>query len=97
MDEQEGFSTNKAPRFDGSYYFFWKIRMQTYLMSLGYDIWSAVENGYTTPKNPLVDTDGKRLSNNNYRAKNVILCGLKKAVYTKFMHCASKRDVGQIT
>lgn len=73
MDEQDDFSTNEALRFDGSKYFSLKIRMQTYLMSLGYDVWSAIENGYTTPKTPPVDTDGKRLNNNNYRAKNAIL------------------------
>jgi len=60
MDEQEGFSTNRDQIFNGSDYVFWKIRMQTYLMFLGYDIWSAIENGYTNPITPPVDTDGKR-------------------------------------
>jgi hypothetical protein len=93
MDEQEGFSTNKAPIFDGSDYVFWKRRMQTYLMSLGYDIWSADENGYTTPKTPLMDTNGMRLGNNNSRVKNSILCSLEKSVYTKVMHCALAKEM----
>jgi hypothetical protein len=66
--------------------------MKTYLMSLGYDVWSEIENGYTAPKIP-VDTNGKRFSNNNYRAKNVILYGLEKSVYTKVMHCASTKEM----
>jgi hypothetical protein len=77
MDKQEGFSTNRAPLFDGSNYAFWSIRMRTYLMALGFDIWSAVKNGYTTPTTPPVDAAGKRLSDNNAKAMNAILCGLE--------------------
>ena len=52
MDKQEGFSTNKAPLFDGSNYDFWIMRMRTYLKDLGFDIWRSVETGYTTPTTP---------------------------------------------
>jgi hypothetical protein len=55
MASQEGFSTNKAPLFDGTNYAFWSIRMQTYLMDLGFDIWKSVVTGYTTPKTPPTD------------------------------------------
>jgi hypothetical protein len=36
-------------------YAFWSIRMQTYLMALGFDIWKSVMIGYTTPKTPPTD------------------------------------------
>jgi hypothetical protein len=90
MEEQEGFSTNKAPRFDGSEYVFWKIRMQEFFMSLGYDVWDSVVNGYKAPNTPPTDTTEIRLSNNNSRAINVILCGLtKSSIYQSHVLCLS--------
>jgi len=49
MTSSEGFSSNKAPLFDGTNYSFWKFIMKTYLSALGYEIWEATKNGYTTP------------------------------------------------
>jgi hypothetical protein len=77
MDKHDCFSTNKSPLFDGSNYSFWSIRMRTYLMALGFEIWSEIKNGYTTPTTPHVDTTIKRLSENNTNAMNAILCGLE--------------------
>ena len=42
-------STNKVPLFDGTNFSFWKVRMRTYLMSLGVDVWEVVETRYTKP------------------------------------------------
>ena len=46
MTIHEGISTNRAPLFDGTNLSFWKIRMRTYLMSLGVDVWDVVETRY---------------------------------------------------
>jgi hypothetical protein len=92
MDKHEGFSTNKAPLFDGSNYVFWSIKMKTYLMALGFNIWSVVENGYTTPATPPVDTIGKRFNENNSKAKNEILCSLEESIFVKVMHCRSTKE-----
>jgi hypothetical protein len=93
MDRQEGFSTNRAPLFDGSNYALWSIRMKHYLMALGFDIWSAVKNGYTTPTTPPIDTTGKRLSDNNSKAIGAILNGLEDSVFVKVMHCTSTKEM----
>jgi len=61
-------------------------------MSIEYDVWSAVDNGYTNSKNPPVDTNGMKLCKNNSRSKNVIPCGIAKSMYTKVMHCASTKE-----
>jgi hypothetical protein len=55
-------------------------------MSLGFDVWSEVENGYTTPITPPIGTNGNRLSDNNSKANNAILCGLEESIFVKFMH-----------
>jgi hypothetical protein len=49
MTSHEGTSTSKPPLFDGTNFSFWKVRMRTYLMALGADIWDVVETGYINP------------------------------------------------
>jgi hypothetical protein len=51
--------------------------MKHYLMTLGFDVWSALKNGYIAPTTPLVDTVGKRLSENKSKAMSTILNGLE--------------------
>jgi hypothetical protein len=67
--------------------------MKNYPMSLGFEVWNAFENGYmalTTP--PLIPTVIK-LSDNNPKAKNAILCGLVESVFVKFIHYASTKKI----
>jgi hypothetical protein len=67
--------------------------MKTYLMAHRFDIWIVVENGYMSLATPPVDTTRKRLSDNNSKAKNVILCGLAELVFFKFMHYCSSKEM----
>jgi hypothetical protein len=46
MTSHEGTSASKPPLFDGTNFSFWKVRMRTYLMALGADVWDVVETGY---------------------------------------------------
>jgi hypothetical protein len=77
MDQQEGMSNNKAPLFNGGGYALWKIRMKNFLLALGFDIWKSVVDGYTAPTTPPKDVAGKKICNDNSRAVNAILGGLK--------------------
>ena len=67
--------------------------MRTYLMSLGFEIWSAVNNGYTTPTTPPIDTARKRLSGNNVKSMNAILCGLENSKFVEVVHFFSTKEV----
>jgi hypothetical protein len=49
MSSHEGNSTNKAPLFNGTNFGFWKVRMRTYIMALGADVWDVVDTGYVKP------------------------------------------------
>ena len=61
MTSHEGTLVTRPPLFDGMNFAFWKVRMRTYLMALGVDVWDVVETGYIklamlsviTPRNPL--------------------------------------------
>jgi hypothetical protein len=57
--------------------------MKTYLMSPGFEVWNAVENGYTAPTIPHVLPTTIKCSSNN-----VILCGMEELEFVKVMHCA---------
>jgi hypothetical protein len=46
MTSHEGSSTNKPPLFNGTNFSFWKVRMRTYIMYLGVDVWDVADTGY---------------------------------------------------
>jgi len=46
MENQEGRVTNGAPMSNGTNYVFWKVRMKTYIHSLGAYVWDVVEEEY---------------------------------------------------
>ena len=93
MENKEVLSTNITPRFDGSNYTFYRIRMDVYLQSLGVDIWNSLVNGNinleTTPTEPI----DRRLYEYNVNARNAILFGLENIEYTKFMQCTLAKEI----
>ena len=66
--------------FDGTNFAFWKVRMRTYLMSLGADVWEVVETGYTKPV-VFASKDDKLEFNFNAKAMNVTLNGLAESEF----------------
>jgi hypothetical protein len=85
MTTHEGTSTSKPPLFDGTNFSFWKIKMRTYLMALGADVWDVVETGYTKPV-VLASKDDKLEFSFNAKGMNAILNGLVEAKFVKVMH-----------
>jgi hypothetical protein len=79
MVRSRRFLHKQDPLFDGTNYAFWSIRMQTYLMALGFDIWQFVVTGYKAPTSPPTDQAGKKASENNAKSMNAILCGLSES------------------
>ena len=49
MTSHEGTSITRPPLFDGTNFALWKVRIRTYLMALGDDVWDVVEIGYIKP------------------------------------------------
>jgi hypothetical protein len=85
MKSHEGTSATKPPLFDGTNFAFWKIRMRTYLMALGADVWDVVETGYTKPV-VLASKDDKLEFSFNVKVMNAILNGLVEVEFVKVMH-----------
>jgi hypothetical protein len=93
MDQQEGMSNNKAPLFNGGCYAQWKIRMKNFMLALGFDIWQSSIDGYTSPTTPPKDNARKKIYNDNSRAVNTILGGLKNSIRVKVMDCKSTKKI----
>jgi hypothetical protein len=56
-------SSTIAPLFKGNDYALWSVRIKSYIMSLGCDIWKFVEDGYIAPGTTPTDTSEKKLCN----------------------------------
>ncbi|XP_059075139.1 uncharacterized protein LOC131063533 [Cryptomeria japonica] len=90
---QEGASLSRAPLFDGTDYVFWKIRMETYLISVDVNVWNIVITKYVVPNAIPSDPDAKSQYELNARAKHALLCGLTKDVFVKVMHCPFAHEI----
>jgi hypothetical protein len=85
MTSHEGNSSNKTPMFDGTNFDFWKVRMRTYLMALGVDVWDVVDTGYINPV-VLASKDDKLEFRFNANGMNAILNGVAEDEFVKVMH-----------
>jgi CO dehydrogenase nickel-insertion accessory protein CooC1 len=85
MTRHEGTSATKPPLFDGTNFAFWKVRMRTYLMALGANVWDVVETGYTKPI-VLASKDDKLNFSFNAKRMNAILNRFVEAEFVKVMH-----------
>jgi hypothetical protein len=92
MSRHEGNSTNKAPLFNGTNLSFWKVRMRTYIMALGEDVWDVVDIGYVKPV-VLANKDEKIEFSFNSKAMNVILTGLVEEEFVKVMHLGTAKEM----
>jgi hypothetical protein len=92
MTSHEGTSASKPPLFDGTNFSPWKVRMRTYLMALGVDVWDVVETGYIKLV-VLASKDDKLEFSFNAKGMNVILNGLAKAEFVKVMHLQTPEEM----
>jgi hypothetical protein len=91
MDQQEGMPSNRASLSKGNDYSFWSIRMKSYLMALGCDVWLSMVNGYTTPTITPSDVVAKKLCNDKSRVSNAIMGGLENPIFVKVIHFKSAK------
>jgi hypothetical protein len=92
MTSHEGTSVTRPPLFDGTNFAFWKVRMRSYLMALGADVWDVVETGYIRPV-VLASKDDKLEFSFNAKGMNAILNGLAEAEFVKVMHLQTAKEM----
>jgi hypothetical protein len=92
MTIHEGTSTSKAPLFNGTNFSFWKVRMRTYIMVLGANVWDVVETSYEKPI-VLANKDDKLEFSFNTKTMNAIMSGLTEAEFVKVMHLETAKEM----
>ena len=70
-----------VPIFDGNKYVYWSKRMQTYIISLGFDVWILVKDGYTEPKDGPTTNVEIADYENNATTLNSILASLNESEF----------------
>jgi hypothetical protein len=81
---------NVIPAFDGRNFEYWSNRMETYLKSLGADVWFSVTSGYNAFKKPKIAAQ-KEAKRNNKLIIDIILDGLTDSMKSKVGSCASSK------
>jgi hypothetical protein len=79
--------------FNGTNLSFWKIRMKTYLMSLGMEIWQIVVDCYKILTTLPTDEAGKKNYYGNDRAMNAIQGGLAEIEFVKVMQLEPEKEI----
>jgi hypothetical protein len=79
-------------QFHGSNFEYWSNRMETYMKTLGADVWFSVALGYNDLKKPKTATQ-KEAKRNNKLAIDTILDGLTDSVKSKVGSCASSKYI----
>ena len=92
MASYEGTSSNTVPLFDGTKFSFWKVRMRTYIMSLGADVWDVVETSHVKLVMLAFRYDKLEFSF-NAKEMNTILSGLAEAEFVKIMYLDSAKEM----
>ena len=82
----------KAPLFNGTNYSFWKIRMQAFIKSIGYDVWKAIRVGHTANVTP-TNAATKKLVDNDSKAQNALYSGLVDGELVKVMMCKTTKEI----
>jgi hypothetical protein len=85
--------STRPPLFNGTNFAFWKIRMNSHLMSLGMEVWKIVVDGYKIPSTLPTDEEGKKHYYNNARAMNVIQGGLAETKFVKVMQLEFAKEI----
>jgi hypothetical protein len=84
---------NGIPQFDGQKYYFWSIRMKTYIQARGFQVWQSIVDGYTASAVQPTNDKVVKLGENNSKAKNALLNGFIDTVLTKVAHCKYAKDI----
>ena len=92
---QEGHSIARPPLFNGSDYTYWKTRMRIFLISMDFELWSIVENGFQKSSLPMSEWNEseKKVFALNAKAMNALFCALDKNEFNRVSMCDSAFDI----
>ena len=80
---QEGHSIARPPLFNGSDYTYWKTRMRIFLISMDFELWSIVENGFQKSSLPMSEWNESEKEDFCFKCKGyecLVLCTRQKRI-----------------
>ena len=83
----------RVPLFDGGDYAFYRIRMKSYLISIGLEVWTVVEKGYDVPKVTPIEAKDKKKIWEHAKALNTLQAGVSKKVLAKVLNCGNAQQL----
>ena len=92
---QEHHSITRPSMFNGTDYTYWKTRMRIFLISIDFELWNIVENGFQKSSLPMIDWNEleKKTFTLNVKAKNVLFCALDKNEFNRVLICETAFDI----
>ena len=93
MNNYEKEASIRPPIFDGRNFAYWKVRITTYLQSLGIEVWDIMETGHTFPSSTPTNTVGKKQYETNVKAINTLLGSLSQLEFVKVMQLKTAKEI----
>ena len=93
MSNYEREASIRPPIFYGTNFVYWKVRVTTYLQSLGTEVWDIIDTGYTFPSATPTDPAEKKEYELNAKAVTVLLSSLTQSEFMKIMHFKSAKEI----
>eukprot|EP00253_Pinus_taeda_P027805 PITA_27805 len=93
MSNYEREASIRPSIFYGTNFNYWKVRVTTYLQSLGTDVWDIIETGYNFPSATPTDAVEKKKYETNAKAVNTLLGCLSQTKFIKFMQYKSAKEI----
>eukprot|EP00253_Pinus_taeda_P021264 PITA_21264 len=93
MSNYEREASIRPPIFYGTNFLYWKVRVTTYLQSLGTKVWDIIETWYTFPSATPIDPAEKKKYETNAKAVNTLLGCLSQPEFLKVMKYKSTKEI----
>ena len=102
---EEGYSTTRPPLFNGKFYPYWKNRMEIFIKSSNYRVWSVITDGNivitkTTLEGATIvkppseyDRDDYATLELNYTAMQILMCALGPLEHNRIMGCKTAKQI----
>ena len=91
----KGPSPSSASFFDGANFTYWKMRMESYLISIDFYLWEIVRDGFEISKLEEKDWNEKDIKKfqMDYNAKYIIFCSILLSEYEKLSTCSTSHEI----
>jgi len=93
MGNYEKEASIRPPIFDGINFLYWKVRITTYLQSLGTEVWDIMEVGYTFPSKTPIGVISMKQYEINVKVVNTLLGSLSKSKFIKVMYLKTAKEI----